>query len=93
MVMMKTTAGRGAGLLLLLGLIGGCSSPSGEGESGVRQVEVPDAEGRAETRSIRNTESIGYAGDAVADRVDALLDAQEQRAETLDQQLEEAMGQ
>lgn len=40
----------------------------------------PPREGRAETQSIRNTEAIGYDGKQIADKVDATLDANEQRA-------------
>ncbi len=47
-----------------------------------------DTDGRAETRGIRNTEAVGYAGDAVADRVDAALSAQAQRTRQLDEQLD-----
>lgn len=47
-------------------------------------------EGREETRGIRNTEAIGYAGDAVADRVDAALDANDRRREQLDDALNAA---
>lgn len=46
-------------------------------------------EGREETRNIRNTEAIGYAGDAIADKVDSALDANDQRKEQLDRELEE----
>lgn len=45
-------------------------------------------EGRAETQSIRNTESIGYSGDAVADKVDEALDKTEQRQQQTDQEIE-----
>lgn len=50
--------------------------------------ERQQAEGREETRGIRNTEAIGYAGDAIADKVDAALDANDQRKEQLDAELE-----
>ena len=43
-------------------------------------VEKPKAEGRAETRSIRNTQAIGYDGRAIADKVDTALDKNEQAA-------------
>lgn len=43
------------------------------------------AQGRAETRGIRNTEAIGYAGHAIADKVDSALDAQAQARRRLDQ--------
>jgi hypothetical protein len=48
------------------------------------------AEGREETRSIRNTEAIGYAGDAIADRVDGALDANDQRRDQLDEDIDAA---
>lgn len=40
-----------------------------------------EPEGRAETRSIRNTQAIGYDGKAIADKVDATLQANDQRVE------------
>lgn len=46
-------------------------------------------EGREETRSIRNTAAIGYAGDAIADKVDAALDANEQRKQNLDEAIDD----
>ncbi|MEW6166126.1 MAG: hypothetical protein AB1651_00255 [Pseudomonadota bacterium] len=45
-------------------------------------------EGREETRNIRNTEAIGYAGDAIADKVDGALDANDQRKQRLDESIE-----
>ncbi|HEY1077632.1 MAG TPA: hypothetical protein VGE51_13155 [Fontimonas sp.] len=45
-------------------------------------------EGRAETRSVRNTEAIGYAGDAIADKVDGALNANDERKAKLDAELE-----
>ena len=45
-------------------------------------------EGREETRGIRNTENIGYAGNAIGAKVDAALDANDQRTDTLDRQLD-----
>lgn len=50
--------------------------------------ERKEAKGREETRNIRNTEAIGYAGDAVADKVDAALDASERRKQQLDGEIE-----
>jgi len=35
--------------------------------------EAPPPQGRAETRSIRNTEAVGYSGNAIADKVDGAL--------------------
>jgi hypothetical protein len=39
----------------------------------------PAPEGRAETQSIRNTEAVGYSGNAIADQVDAGLKANEEQ--------------
>ena len=58
------------GLVLAIGL----SACGGE-----RTEHGEETEGREESRSIRNTESIGYAGDAMADKIDAALDANDQR--------------
>ncbi len=59
-------------------------------ESEERPRAAATQEGREETRGIRNTEAIGYAGDAVADRVDAALDANDRRREQLDDALNAA---
>lgn len=40
--------------------------------------------GREETRGIRNAEAVGFAGDAIADKVDASMDASEQRKREMD---------
>ena len=47
-------------------------------------VDDAAAQGREETRGIRNTEAVGYAGNAIADKVDAALDANEQAKQKLD---------
>jgi hypothetical protein len=52
--------------------------------------KVDQPQGRAETQGIRNTEAIGYAGDAIADKVDGALDANDQRKAELDAQLKAA---
>lgn len=50
---------------------------------------APAAEqGRSETQAIRATEAVGYAGDAVADKVDAALEQNEQRKAGLDAQID-----
>lgn len=53
-----------------------------------QQEEAPPPEkpqeGRVETQSIRNTEAIGYDGKQIADKVDAALDANEQRAQEVE---------
>lgn len=46
--------------------------------------------GREETRGIRNAEAIGYSGDAIADKVDASLDASEARKAEMDRRAAEA---
>ncbi|MES2682432.1 MAG: hypothetical protein V4650_02850 [Pseudomonadota bacterium] len=43
-----------------------------------------EPQGRAETQSIRATEALGYSGAAVAGKVDAALDANDQRKAGLD---------
>ncbi|HSW15185.1 MAG TPA: hypothetical protein VLI06_20215 [Solimonas sp.] len=48
----------------------------------------PEPQGREETRNIRNTESIGYSGNAIADKVDGTLDTSDQRKGQLDQALD-----
>lgn len=49
----------------------------------------PDASnGRAETQSIRATEAVGYSGDAIADKVNAALDANDQRKDELDREID-----
>ncbi|MES2884095.1 MAG: hypothetical protein V4709_04785 [Pseudomonadota bacterium] len=52
-----------------------------------KQPEVPkpgEPQSRAETEAIRNTEAVGYAGDAIANKVDSALDANDQRKAQLD---------
>lgn len=51
-------------------------------------VAPEEPRGREETRSIRNTEAIGYSGNAVADKVDSALDVNDQRKDQLDQALD-----
>ena len=51
--------------------------------------ENKEPQGRAETRSIRNTEAVGYSGSAIADKMDAGLDAHEQRIKEQEQAAEE----
>jgi len=38
-------------------------------------------QGRAETQSIRNTEAVGYSGNAIADKVDGALKTNEEQVE------------
>ncbi|MES0873062.1 hypothetical protein [Sinimarinibacterium thermocellulolyticum] len=67
--------------LVLMALLGACQD---------RDPPPPmePVEGRKETRGIRNTEAIGYAGDAIADEVDAALDAMDERTSQLDAAIE-----
>lgn len=46
-------------------------------------------EGRAETRSIRNTEAVGYSGKAIADKVDSALKANDEQVKKAEQESEE----
>lgn len=48
------------------------------------------AKGREETRGIRNTEAVGYPGEAMADKIDGALDAHDQHRQQLDAQLRTA---
>jgi hypothetical protein len=64
--------------------LAGCSPPAEE------PVAAQAPEGREETRNIRNTEAVGYSGPAIADRVDAALDAGEARDRQLREQDPEA---
>jgi hypothetical protein len=49
-------------------------------------VDKPKAQGRAETKSIRNTQAIGYDGKAIADKIDAALDKNDQHAKEVEKQ-------
>ncbi len=44
--------------------------------------------GRAETAGIRNTENIGYAGNAIAGKVDSVLNNNDKTVEELDKKIE-----
>ncbi len=61
------------------------------GACGKHEEPVADREpqGREETRGIRNTEAIGYSGNAIADKVDGALDANDARKAQLDQQIDQ----
>jgi hypothetical protein len=47
-------------------------------------------QGRAETQGIRNTDSIGYSGSAIANKVDGALNANDQQQQKMDQALQNA---
>jgi predicted small lipoprotein YifL len=62
---------------------------------GEKQPEVPDAPvnpkaGREETQGIRRTDAIGYAGGAIANKVDGALNANDSQKEKTDQALQNA---
>ena len=69
-----------AATLATAAVLGGCKQPE---EERPRVDEAPN-EGREETRTIRNTENIGYAGDAIADKVEGAMDAGEAARQRLD---------
>lgn len=69
--------------VLLAAALAACGSPPPDSAE-----KAP--EGRAETQGIRNTENIGVSGEAIADKVDAALDANEQRQQELDKAAEAA---
>jgi len=47
-----------------------------------------EPQGRAETQPVRNTEAIGYAGDAIANKVDGALEANDARKDELDKAMD-----
>jgi hypothetical protein len=47
-----------------------------------------DDSGRTETASIRATEAIGVDGQAISEKVDAALDANDQRKDELDKAID-----
>jgi hypothetical protein len=65
-------------LCLPLIMLSACGVPERSGAA------AQEKEGRAETRNIRNTESIGYSGDAISNKIDSVLDANEDRLKSLD---------
>lgn len=71
-------------LLLVAGLALTACGPSEQ-----KAADAPPPQGRAETQGIRNTEAIGYSGNAIADKVDGALDASEKRKEEEDRAIEE----
>ena len=74
----------GKKLLLVLPLLATLSACEIESSD----APAPVVEGREETRGIRNTREIGVSGDAIADRVDSALDANEAHAQRM-KELEE----
>ena len=60
------------------------NAPSGGGMPQPAYTPTRSTQGREETRNIRNTEAIGYSGNAIANEVDSALDANDQRKDQLD---------
>ncbi len=71
-----------AALLLVLGA---CTPPP-EDENGKRKSLA--GEGREETSTIRNTENIGYSGNAIGAKVDQAITTTENSKAEMDRQLE-----
>ncbi len=76
---------RAAPCVLAVGLLG-CGGDANDDRASADR-------GRDETRSIRATEKIGYSGDAIADKLDSALDANDSRAADLDRRMQEADAQ
>jgi len=56
-----------------------------------KQPEAPkpgEPQGRAESQPIRNTEAVGYAGDAIANKLDGALEANDARKAELDKAMD-----
>lgn len=49
-------------------------------------AEKKQPQGRAETRSIRNTDAVGYSGSEIADKVDGALNANDERNKQLEKE-------
>jgi len=69
---------------VLLATVSACDRPEPEPTR-----SPPSPQGREETRGIRNTEAIGYSGDAIADKLDSALDADDARSRELDRAIEQ----
>ena len=70
-----------AATFLLMLLLAACSPPP--------EDPPPSNQGRPETRGIRATEGIGYSGNAIANKVDKALDANDQRKDNLDKEIDQ----
>lgn len=69
--------------------VAACSAQEAPPADDARQAEPA---GRAETRSIRNTDAVGYSGSAVADQVDDALNASDDRGRQLQEADERSSG-
>ena len=70
-------------LMLAVVLLSACIDPA-------PPPERPPPQGREETRGIRNAEAVGSSGNAIANKIDASLDASEQRKVEMDRRAAEA---
>lgn len=70
---------------LLVLLLAACNPPP-EDENGKRRSLA--GEGREETRTIRNTENIGYSGNAIGAKLDQAITTTENSKAEMDRQLE-----
>jgi predicted small lipoprotein YifL len=71
-------------LLALLSALSACERKVPPTEPG----KPVASQGRAETKAIRNTEAIGVSGNAIADKVDTLLNQNDALIKAQAQQLE-----
>jgi hypothetical protein len=77
------------GVAVISAGLAGCGGDDANPDEPGRQVKSRAGEGRAETRGIRNTENIGYAGNAIANKVDQAIEINENRPADLEKQLDE----
>ena len=75
--------------LFVASALSACGGDDANPDKPGRQVKSRAGEGREETKSIRNTENIGYAGNAIGAKVDQALEINENRPAELDRQLEQ----
>ena len=66
-------------LLVFLLLLSAC------GSSEDKSAPPKSQQGREETKNIRNTEAIGYSGNAIGNKVDNALNASDERQKKLDE--------
>jgi hypothetical protein len=71
--------------ILLAALLAGCGD-----EPPPQEKKAP--EGRAETKGIRNTEAVGYSGQAIADKVDTALDKNDEATRKKQEEAERQSG-
>lgn len=92
--MKRTTRVSSLVLAPLLGLavvvaVTACGGDDADPDEPGRQVKSLAGEGREETSGIRNTENIGYAGNAIGAKIDQTLEANENRPADLERQIDQ----